>query len=98
MYILVKDSVPLGLAVNAVGHASLSCYLNFKDEVRMRSWLQNSFKKVTCKVTAEEIEEAKEAGHYKEITESALDNEVVAVAFCPRDEWPECFKKYKLYK
>lgn len=32
------------------------------------------------------------------LTESALDNQEVAVAFEPRKEWPKPFKFYQLYK
>ena len=65
----------------------------------MRLWLRDSFKKVTCKVIEQELEEAKAAGKYIEITESSLGGILTAVAFCPRLEgFPEYFKQYTLYK
>ena len=65
----------------------------------MQRWLADSFKKVTCKVTDEELAEAmKEADNHIVITESVIGHETVAVAFCPRKEWPECFTNFKLYR
>lgn len=103
MYILVREDVPLGIAMNAVGHASLKCYLEFKDHPDMQDWLKNSFKKVTCKVSDEEMGRAALSvaiadGDYVEITESALDGESVAIAFRPQAEWPKCFKYFGMYK
>ena len=103
MYILVRKEARKGFAVNAIGHAALACYLKFQDEVDMRDWVENSFKKVTCKVTDEELEQAmaelSEHTDYVKITESACDNELMAVAFRPRFEgFPEVFKTFKLYR
>lgn len=100
MYILVRDSVPLGYAINAVGHASLACFLRFASHRNMQWWLADSFKKVTCKVTDEQLMLAMQAigpeGHVV-VTESVIGHETVAVAFCPRKEWPEVFATFKLY-
>jgi peptidyl-tRNA hydrolase len=103
MYILVRKEATKGFAVNAIGHAALACYLKFQDEVDMRLWLRDSFKKVTCKVTDEELEQAmadmSEHMDYVEITESACDGELMAVAFRPRGKgFPEVFKTFKLYR
>ena len=100
MYILVKDSVPLGYAINAVAHASLSCYLIFEHDPDMVNWRDTSFAKVTCKVTEEQFEWAKSIGFDCQIiTESRLDNQELAIAFCPREdkEWPSEFKQFPLY-
>lgn len=32
------------------------------------------------------------------LTESALDEAEVAIAFRPREEWPKAFKFYRLYR
>lgn len=103
MYILVRKEATKGFAVNAIGHAALACYLKFQDEVDMRLWLRDSFKKVTCKVTDEELNQALEGLSedidYVKITESACDNELMAVAFRPRGEgFSEVFKTFKLYR
>ena len=39
MYILIKDSVPLGYAIVAAAHASLAAYLKFQDCEEVRQWL-----------------------------------------------------------
>jgi peptidyl-tRNA hydrolase len=98
MYILVKDSIPLGKGLVAVSHASLACYLKFKDTTDMQEWLSNSFYKVICKVNDKEFEKAKTFENNVVLTESTLDNQEVAIAFNPRQEYPKPFNFYQLYK
>jgi peptidyl-tRNA hydrolase len=103
MYFLVRDDVPIGLAMNAVAHASAAGvlkWLNAEDPTRdpvMLEWLL-SFRKVVCKVTPEEFDAAKKFTDYIELTESALKGAPTCLVFKPRAEWPEQFKYYKLYK
>ena len=97
MYILVRSKAPKGWAVNSVGHGALACYLQYKDHSDVVDWLENSFRKVTCKVTDEELVLAKSAGDYVEITESGLDNMLMCVAFRPRENYPCYFQGFKLY-
>ncbi len=97
MYILVRDSIPISFALVGVAHASLVCYIQFSWTVEMDIWKATSFKKVICKVSDEEFKQAKKVEDNVLITESSLDDEEIALAFCPRNEWPEEFKKYKLY-
>jgi peptidyl-tRNA hydrolase len=59
MYILVKESVPLGLAMTAAAHASLAGYLKFKDTDEVTKWLSDVFYKVVCKVNEHEFLKAK---------------------------------------
>jgi len=98
MYILIKDDLPAGFAVLAAAHASLAAYLKFKDSSEIVEWLSGSFFKVVCSVNDKEFEKAKQCPDNVVITESALDNLEVAIAFKPRQEWPKPFKFYKLYK
>ncbi len=98
MYILIKDSVPSGFAVLAAAHASLAAYLKFKDTPEIEKWLSGPFYKAVCKVNEKEFEKAKEFSDYVVLTESALANQEVALAFKPREEWPKPFKFYRLYK
>ena len=98
MYILIRESVPTGLAVLAASHASLACYLEFKDTPEVAEWLSGPFYKAVCKVNDTEFEKAKEFEEHVLLTESALDNQEVALAFKPREEWPKPFKFYRLYK
>jgi hypothetical protein len=98
MYILVRDSVPLGFAILSAAHASLAAYLKFRDAPEVSAWLSGPFYKVVCKVTDEEFERAKAIEDHVVLAESALGGQEVAIAFKPRDEWPKAFKFYKLYR
>jgi len=98
MYILIREDVPVGFAVLAAAHASLAAYLRFKSSPEVAEWLSGSFYKVVCKVTTEEFEEAKRVEDNVVLTESALDDREVAMAFRPRREWPKAFKFYRLYR
>lgn len=98
MYILVRESVPLGFALVASAHASLACYLKFRESPEVAEWLAGPFFKAVCKVSDAELERAKEAGDWVSISESALDGQEVAVAFRPRAEWPKAFRFLRLYR
>ena len=98
MYIVIKDWVTNGHAINCAAHAGLIGYLTFKDQNDTREWLAISFKKVTCMVTPEEFEELKAVEHHKVITESRLDGAEVAIVFAPRKVWPPIMKTLKLWK
>ncbi len=98
MYILVKESVPLGFAMLAVAHASLGAYLKFQESEEIEMWLSGPFYKVICKVNDKEFETAKSFEDRVIITESSLEGEEVAIAFKPRYEWPKPFRFYQLYR
>ena len=98
MYILIRDDVPLGFAMVAVAHASLACYLQFQHTAAVSTWLSGPFFKAVCKVNAREFENAKAVADHVVLTESALGNQEVALAFCPREEWPRMFRFFKLYR
>ena len=98
MYILVRDDVPLGFAMVAVAHASLAAYLKFKDEPDMQQWLSGPFFKAVCKVSPKEFERAKSVDDHVVITESALDDREIAIAFAPRQAWPKMFRFLSLYR
>jgi len=98
MYILIRESVPTGFAMLAAAHASLACYLRFKHTPEVAGWLSGPFFKAVCKVNNKEFEKAKEVDDHVVLTESALNNQEVALAFKPREEWPKPFKFYRLYK
>ena len=98
MYILIKDSVPEGFAILAAAHASLAAYLKFKDTPEVGEWLFGPFYKVICRVNDKEFAAAKLFEDSVILTESALGQAEVALAFKPRQEWPKPFKFYKLYR
>ncbi len=98
MYILVRESVPIGFAVLAAAHASLAAYLQFADTPEVKEWLAGPFYKAVCRVSDAEFEKAKETSEHVVITESALDGQEVAISFKPRTEYPKTFRFFKLYK
>jgi len=97
-YILVRESVPTGFAMLAAAHASLACYLEFRDSPEVTAWLAGPFYKVVCRVTDAEFEAAKAFEDHVVLTESGLGGAEVAVAFRPREEWPKAFRFYRLYE
>jgi hypothetical protein len=100
MYICIKDSTPVGMAMNAAAHAGLMCHLEYKDDGVYQAWLANSFKKVTCMVTPAEFAMLKELDDHLIVTESRMDNAELAVVLKPRHdvEWPEFVNLLKLWK
>lgn len=98
MYILIKEDVPIGFSVLAAAHASLAAYLKFKDAPEMTTWLSGPFYKTVCRANEAEFAKAKECPDHVVITESALENREVAIAFKPRDEYPKSFKFLKLFR
>ena len=100
MYICIKDSTPVGMAMNAAAHAGLMCHLKFSEDEDYRDWLDNSFKKVTCSVTPAEFAMLKEVDDYLIVTESRMDNAELAIVLKPRNDndWPEFVNLLKLWK
>lgn len=99
MYIAIRESIPVGFAINSASHASLIAYLKWNmDDRDFQDWMLYSFKKVTCKVTDEEFAQLKQLDKNVVVTESALDGAEVAVVLAPRKEWPEIVRQLKLYK
>ncbi len=98
MYILIRDSVPDGFAPLIAAHASLACYKQFEADPDMQSWINGVFRKVICRVNDKEFETAKTFERRTILTESALDNDEVCIAFCPREDWPKPFRFYRMWK
>ena len=98
MYILIKDDIDSGHAINSAAHAGLIGYLKWKDDPIIDLWLNDYFRKVTCKVTEKEYKKAKTYNDYEIITELAFDNKEVGLVFKPRWEYPKLFKFLKLFK
>ena len=100
MYICIKDSTAPGMAMNAAAHASLMCHLRYHDDADYQTWLDTSFKKVTCAVTDAEFAMLKQVDDHIVVTESRLDNAELAIVLCPRQpsDWPEFVNLLKLWK
>lgn len=97
IYILIKETLDVGHAVNCAAHASLMSWLKWKDDKIMQDWLK-SFRKVSCKVTNEQFEQAKQFSDFLIVTEDKICNGEVALVFKAREEWPKFFKFLRLYK
>ena len=82
----------------SAAHASLACYLKFKDAPEVAEWLDGPFYKTVCRVNDTEFAQARTFDDHVVLTESALENEEVALAFRPREEWPKPFRFFRLYR
>lgn len=99
MYVLVADWMDIGHVVNSCVHAGAMIDSRWdKSDPAMADWYANSFRKITCKVTAIEFEKAKTYADWFAVTESAFENKEVVLVFKPRDEYPKFFSFLKLYK
>jgi len=103
MYICIKDDLPAGMAMNSAAHAGLMCHLKYYDSnirTDYHTWLETSFKKVTCAVTAAEFAMLKTVEDHIVVTESRLNGQEVAIVLKPRqpNEWPEFVNLLKLWK
>ena len=97
MYIIVKNDIPDKLAPVIAAHASLACYKKFESNENMIKWINGIFKKVVCVVNETEFNTLKNEIDSDLLTESSLDNKEVALAFCPREEYPKKFKFLKMW-
>ena len=101
MYILVKDSAPIGLGINACSHVGYLAAKTFDNQIS-EEWEKCSFKKVTCLVSPEQFDQAIEEirkvdGEYVLFNEDDWNNQDISVAFEPRYSFPEIFKTFKLH-
>ncbi|MCK9429079.1 MAG: hypothetical protein M0R17_03590 [Candidatus Omnitrophica bacterium] len=111
MYILVRNSAPIGLGINSVGHVAHIAANNFDSELS-KEWECKSFKLRTCLVTDAEydlaINKIQELGtrqddelSYVEFFENDWKDNPnklnISVAFAPRYTWPSLFKLFDLH-
>jgi len=97
MYIIVKNDIPDKLVPVITAHASLACYKKFEHNENMIQWMNGIFKKVICVVNETEFNTLKNETNFVLLTESSLANKEVALAFCPREEYPKKFKFLKMW-
>lgn len=97
VYILIKDWVDVGHAINTAAHATLIAHKAWENDKDYQDWFNNSFRKVTCKVNAQEFGDAKLFKDFCIVTEMAFNNEEVALIFKPRIKWNKFFHKLTLY-
>lgn len=63
----------------------------------MKKWIDGIFRKVVCTANEMEFESLKNETDFVLLTESALNNQEVALAFSPREEYPKKFKYLKMW-
>lgn len=96
MYILVKQSIPLGVGIVSVAHAALVALKQYPDDAVLKDWLENSFRKVVVWVSDEDFEKYKTLDRSVVITESKYNDNETAIVCCPREEWPKAFQYFQL--
>lgn len=101
-YILIKDTAPIGLGINAASHCGfLLNKLNGCDN--FKEWEKNSFRKVTCLVTNEQFEEAMAMTNpcdrivFVENDWDGHETEPMGVVFAPKYSFPDFFRSFKLH-
>jgi len=101
-YLLVKETIPLGKAINSCAHAGSLIEKHFprENDKVMQEWWKGLIRKVTCKVDEKTFEAAKKYEDWFAVTEATLDGEETVLVFKPRyeEEWPKFFKFLSLYK
>lgn len=104
MYILIKDWVDTGHAVNTAAHCGAEVgrlwpptYELQGEYTEVEEWWDTHFRKVTCKVTEQQFKKAKEYEDWSVITELFYDGQEVALAFKPRRDWPKFFNFLTLW-
>lgn len=98
MYILMKREVPDKMVPVITAHASLACFRKFEQTENMQAWINGIFNKVVCVVNETEFANAKNEQDHIVLTESALDNQEVCIAFSPREEYSKMFKFFPMWK
>lgn len=101
MYVLVKDTAPIGLGINACSHVGFLAAKTFDSQIT-DEWEKCSFKKVTCLVSPEQFDEAikeieKIGGNYVRFNEDDWECQDISVAFEPRYSFPDIFKTFNLH-
>lgn len=97
MYILIAEDVPDKFAPVIAAHASLAAYLKWENDDLMVDWLENSFRKVVCRVNKKEFENMKTRNDALVMTESALEGREVAIVCLPTKATSP-FGFFKLWK
>lgn len=97
MYILVRREIPDKMVPVITAHASLACFRKFETSENMQTWINGIFKKVVCVVNETEFTNAKKEPDHVVLTESALDNQEVCLAFSPREEYSKMFKFFRMW-
>jgi hypothetical protein len=101
MYVIVKDTAPIGLGINACTHAGFMAGINFGGQ-DYEDWLNHSFRKRTCLVTPEQFDACIREiefvnGDYVVFKENDWNDQELSAAFSPMYNFPRIFKTLKLH-
>jgi hypothetical protein len=101
MYVIVKNTAPIGLGINACTHAGYLAGRKFSGQ-DFEDWEKYSFRQRTCLVSPEEFDECIRAseetgGAYVIFNENDWNDQDLSAAFSPRYSFPPIFKKLKLH-
>ena len=97
MYIVIKEGTPDKLVPVIAAHASLACYKKFEAKDGMKVWMAGVFRKVVCLANEVEFGKLKEEPDFVALTESAIGDGEVCLAFCPREEYPKKFRFLRMW-
>lgn len=78
-------------------HASLAYFRKFENTENMQTRINGIFKKVVCVVSETEFINAKKEPDHVVLTESAMNNQEVCIAFSPREEYAKMFKFFSMW-
>ncbi len=108
MYILVRDDLPIGRAINYAAHAAIKAHMlwgsgrpiymdpqTYEEDQVYHDWLNNSFKKVTCKVTPKVFDEAKDRGYRCYIWKEPDEYIMIIHPQHSEDKWLKYLTLYK---
>jgi len=96
MYILIKSPLPFEVALCAAANAAVACYRRFARDEHMLRWVNGSFFKAICRVNAAEFARAATVAEHVSVSMPGAPDPV-ALAFCPRPEWPKMFRFLPLF-
>lgn len=90
MYILVRESIPLGKAINSVAHGAIGANDLWQHIDEYQKWKALSYRKITCKVSDREMQVIYKSMKeheipYLEQTENSLNGEHTLTVVFPID-------------
>ena len=99
MYVLVRNSAPIGLGINSIGHVVCDATLKYNHMDSFKDWRDYSNKQVSCLVNDEDFLKAIDSSipcvTFSEPDWRDSDN-IISVAFVPQIVFPSYFKEFDL--
>lgn len=105
MYIIVDDSAPIGLGINAVGHVAYNSYRMFDQLELQQIWQEKSCRQVTCIGKSADIKQAINDAinsdipflDFHEPDWEGANGRPISVAFSAQYQFPPIFREFKLH-